>query len=558
MSSKIKKIHYVDTFRQSQSENNEVFTIDLNSLDIGYNFTEKYIIYLNSKNTIEWVISRLCDHANGTLQPCKDQTLAICPLHGWRLNLSNLKYENVNVKKSTIEFKINNNELLIEQNTTYLEFPKIIDSNNINTHVQFLAHACLSIESNNIKIITDPWLEGPCFMRGWWHDPRPPENAIEELLSADVIYISHNHPDHMHVETLKFLLSEKSDIPIITANFKTKSSELPLRNMGFKNVHALAFNQIYEFDQTGLYVSIFKSGDFRDDSGLYVNANGKQLLLTVDSSNLNQLTLPKNIDFLATSFTGGASGHPWCFNHYSEDKKAEITENRHISVKKSVKDYIDACSPKAYMPYAGYFSETATRDSYIKEHNKKISVDDITDFIKNDYKNLEIINPRKHDAIEINETIQLSNITSKRKPSYSQEEISNYIKQEHKPDENIFIATCIKYFKNCNYSDDLILYLIPCKDDFIALGSAILVNFSEQTKSLKTFNTATEAELEYEKNNSRLRKLKIKVRYKQLWETIYYKKSWEELSIGFHCRIHRKPDVYNSDFWYHFSNVYVA
>ena len=32
---------------------------------------------------------------------------------------------------------------------------------------------------------------------------------------------------------------------------------------------------------------------------------------------------------------------------------------------------------------------------------------------------------------------------------------------------------------------------------------------------------------------------------------------WEDLSIGFQCRINRKPNVYNSDFWYHFTNIYV-
>ena len=32
---------------------------------------------------------------------------------------------------------------------------------------------------------------------------------------------------------------------------------------------------------------------------------------------------------------------------------------------------------------------------------------------------------------------------------------------------------------------------------------------------------------------------------------------WEDLLIGFQARIKRYPDVYNVDFWYHFTNIYV-
>jgi CMP-N-acetylneuraminate monooxygenase len=33
---------------------------------------------------------------------------------------------------------------------------------------------------------------------------------------------------------------------------------------------------------------------------------------------------------------------------------------------------------------------------------------------------------------------------------------------------------------------------------------------------------------------------------------------WEDLSIGFQCRVDRAPDVYNSDFWFHFTNVHIG
>jgi len=33
---------------------------------------------------------------------------------------------------------------------------------------------------------------------------------------------------------------------------------------------------------------------------------------------------------------------------------------------------------------------------------------------------------------------------------------------------------------------------------------------------------------------------------------------WEDLSIGFQMRVNRTPNTYESKFWYHFTNEYIA
>ena len=33
---------------------------------------------------------------------------------------------------------------------------------------------------------------------------------------------------------------------------------------------------------------------------------------------------------------------------------------------------------------------------------------------------------------------------------------------------------------------------------------------------------------------------------------------FEDLLIGFQCRVNRIPNLYNNNFWHYFSNVYVA
>jgi CMP-N-acetylneuraminate monooxygenase len=550
------KLQLAGSFTSVNDNNSNHCHYDIDALSCGINFQDKHIVKVSNNRQVEWVVSRICDHASGTLEPCKDKRFAQCPLHGWKLDLDDLQYCNVHVAKEKLPFEVKNNQIIIHQPKTHLKLPENIFSsqqeNDLN--IRFLAHACLLFTCDSINIITDPWIQGPCFLNGWWHNPAPSKDAIDQLFNADLVYISHNHPDHMHEDTLVKLCQHRPDIPIVIPNFKTKSAERPLRNLGFTNIIPLAFNQIHKLAEHDIYISILKSGDFRDDSGLYLSYGKKQALISVDSSALNHYVLPTEIDFLATSFAAGASGHPWCFDHYSEDKKLQITHKRHLAVKKSILKYIDVCKPRSYMPYAGYFSEAAPRDKYIKKNNIKNSQQSITQQVNNLYPGIITIDPINTDKITISKTITAHSSDIERL-NISAENINQRINDEHMPDEVTFYNAAQKYFSASQFYDELMLYLLPCESDFSPLEKGFIVDFSKQVNS--KIVPHKDVPLEYNLDQPTKRQLFIKVRASALWQVIQHQKSWEELSIGFHCRIHRKPDVYNSDFWYHFSNIYI-
>jgi L-ascorbate metabolism protein UlaG (beta-lactamase superfamily) len=67
--------------------------------------------------------------------------------------------------------------------------------------VTYVCHACMLIETKGVRILTDPWIHGPCFYGTWYQLPEP-LFRIEDLLPLDYIYISHSHPDHLHAPTL--------------------------------------------------------------------------------------------------------------------------------------------------------------------------------------------------------------------------------------------------------------------------------------------------------------------------------------------------------------------
>ena len=93
-------------------------------------------------------------------------------------------------------------------------------------------------------------------MNGWWLTNKTKNDWIEELNNCDFVYISHNHPDHLNDYTLRYL---KQEMPIIVPNFKDSSTEIKLKNLGFKRVIPLSFNQVYNFKNSNLNFTLLKS-----------------------------------------------------------------------------------------------------------------------------------------------------------------------------------------------------------------------------------------------------------------------------------------------------------
>ena len=52
--------------------------------------------------------------------------------------------------------------------------------------------------------------------------------------------------------------------------------------------------------------------------------------------------------------------------------------------------------------------------------------------------------------------------------------------------------------------------------------------------------------------------LYLKIRNESFINTIKNMLPWEDLSIGFQCKVIRNPNEYMVKFWHHFTNVYVS
>jgi len=74
-------------------------------------------------------------------------------------------------------------------------------------HLRTLGHACAVLYRNGEDplLATDPWLLGSVYWRSWWLQHYPSADEIDWLAKSACIYITHEHPDHFHMPSIRRL-----------------------------------------------------------------------------------------------------------------------------------------------------------------------------------------------------------------------------------------------------------------------------------------------------------------------------------------------------------------
>ncbi len=103
-----------------------------------------------------------------------------------------------------------------ENYETYVRTEAMPPPPTLGTKITFVNHATFLIQANGKNILTDPVWSKRCSPFQWAGPKRmrPPGLAFEALPQIDLILLSHNHYDHLDLDTL-YRLREKYDPQII-------------------------------------------------------------------------------------------------------------------------------------------------------------------------------------------------------------------------------------------------------------------------------------------------------------------------------------------------------
>ncbi len=73
--------------------------------------------------------------------------------------------------------------------------------------VRTLGHASLVVYRDGERplLLTDPWLVGSVYWRSWWLQNYPSTPELDWLATAAHVYVTHEHPDHFHMPSIRRL-----------------------------------------------------------------------------------------------------------------------------------------------------------------------------------------------------------------------------------------------------------------------------------------------------------------------------------------------------------------
>ena len=233
--------------------------------------------------------------------------------------------------------------------------------------IEYICHACLLIETGDLKIATDPWLEGATYC-GQWHIFPKPVNS-EKLNDLDAILISHGHEDHLNEGTLRNL--PKSAKVFYPYSFFGGAKEY-IESIGFANVSEAVTFKEYKLSEKTSVTFIINSHD-----SLMVIESGGEVLVNVNDA--LHSSPEKVIDFYLSTIRerwqkidyvfcgfGGASYFPNAM-HLAGKDDWEISLAREQLFAHNFCRVVAGLKPKIAVPFAADFALLADNQRWINE-----------------------------------------------------------------------------------------------------------------------------------------------------------------------------------------------
>ncbi|MEO7658646.1 MAG: MBL fold metallo-hydrolase, partial [Pyrinomonadaceae bacterium] len=151
--------------------------------------------------------------------------------------------------------------------------------------IEYICHACLLIETEDARIVTDPWFAAPAYCDKWYVFPKPVRTDFIE--DVDVVLISHGHEDHLNEPTLK--LFPKNAKVFYPYSFFGGAKEY-IESMGFADVKECVTFKKYAVSEKTSVTFIINS----HDSIMVVESGGK---VVVNANDALHSSPEKVIDF---------------------------------------------------------------------------------------------------------------------------------------------------------------------------------------------------------------------------------------------------------------------
>ena len=366
----------------------------------------------------------------------------------------------------------------------------------LNYKIKLISHACVFIDLGEIKLITDPWLFGDCFNNGWSlkRNNLKVENITDnELNSITHLWISHEHPDHFHIQSLKFIISKIkniSKIKVICKNDTRTSEDIlkVLKVLGFKTFKTLNHLEKYDLNKK-ISIRIYHHRHL--DSALLVFDKNKPLIINLNDCEI----LPNECQYIRKRF----GSFPLVLNQFSIAGFEGIYSERKLSLAKNtilqnmVNQHI-SLGAKTTIPFASFCWFSSKDNQFLnKWHN---TLEDVWKHFNKKRLNIYCLEPPS-------ELIKFEEIVSyKKAPQIKIIPIDSEAKYETIDTEKI-ISTIKKRLKELKTSSNSMLFQLFEKNIiFFIKDISCLIDVNFRNIEVKILDKNTINELKYMEINS--------------------------------------------------------
>ncbi len=427
--------------------------------------------------------------------------------------------------------------------------------------ITYIKSATVLLESNGVKILTDPWLVDGEYYGSWYHYPKL-ELKKEFFENIDFIYLSHIHPDHFSRKTFQLL---NKNIPVLIHRYESKFLKDNLERLGFKAIE-LEHNKRTHL-KNGVHINILaadncnpelcakllgcgivetKFGSTQIDSlcvidnGEFtlVNTNDCLYSLAKDCINIIKKTNPK-IDLLLVGYAG-AGPYPQCFK-MPENKKTEEADKKIKQFLDHGLKYIHELNPEFVLPFAGTYV-LGGKLSALNKYRGVPEIEHAADYfannasskviLMNSYENFDLKNKTFSKPYEKTDFAKKENYIHNILP----EKLMDY-EHEKKPSIEELIPLLEKAYlrfelkrKEISYGTETKVLIRLDEQHWYSIsgdGSGIGLIDNEKKEKIKKF-------ISYELDIRLLKNLLLGPRYAH----------WNNAEVGSHVQYERVPNVY--------------
>ena len=177
-----------------------------------------------------------------------------------------------------------------------------------------IGNATIICHDGEPVLVTDPWTRGSAYFGSWGLPYEFPAEQLETIKKCKYIWLSHGHPDHIHVESLDAFRDKK----ILLAEHYGSRLQNDLSALGFE-ISILPERKWISLSKN---LQVITVSDYYQDSILLINLNGRLLVNINDAANkgwgkfVRSITREFENPFLFKLFSYGDAD---MINYFEED-----------------------------------------------------------------------------------------------------------------------------------------------------------------------------------------------------------------------------------------------